>query len=994
MSSFDKVVKNACKPKPNPPKSKYLDPIIAATWSDDGAVHDVCKALSPRFREPNAIVCLAISLRLMSGHAVLNGWAVFGHILQVVFKALIVLHTMIRNGATDKVLAYLSSSDVLRLKNVSGGQWEGYSPPENLQNYANYLNARIRAYRDLKHDAIHVQSESNRDARLSMSLEEDARNRAKSEPSASKGPVRSKTIMGRKLRVMTVEKGLLRETKVVQKMIDALVDCRFYLDNLEDELTVTSLRMLVKDLLILFQAGNEGVINVLGTSYPPSFYASTDHLMIFLEHYFEMSHVDAEQALAIYRHFCKQTEQVVEYLGVAKKLQNILHVPIPNLKHAPVSLVGALEEYLNDPNFEQNRIEYKTNKDAAERNLKNGKAATSPATNSESAKPTESSSAGSSSTEPPKAESSQAMSDFFSAIQEEQQSMFNPQTGSPTGIYFQQQAAHNPFVQRQMTTGFPSQPFAQSPMQAQPTGFIQSQFTAMPSFQQSQQSPFLQTQPTGFLQPQATGVNPFRQSVLMPQMTSTSPFTQPGLAQAQLHPTGSTNPFPTHHPTQSSPAASFPSAPVTQQSFSTALPSFNTSQPHPSFASSSPFAASMASNNPVPARPASTPITSMNFSNKPASPPPQPIKTHQTGSRNPFGMPVQPPPPVPKPPTLMELAMGANSNFTQQPQSQPQQPQQTGVNGLSAFSALAGSSSAPQQGSNMANVASSFSMNGSGSPKTEDNKSSIPWLPNFNPSAVPGQTTSTTSSTFSDSVFTSLSTQPTGATSNNASVSPSITFTAPLKPQTTGFSGIKAFKPSSSFGASLLESLPPIPQSSPGTPTGQPSPTLNTNSTTSPGVTFRSQPTGMQYLGSQPTGATGGLTPFGSNAGTGSTVGVGLRPQLTGAGAANPFRATMIGSGTGMGAGPLGSGLTGSSSSPTFGGGMIGSGMGASLFAQNTGVPTGTGMGASLFGASTGQGAGASFGSGNAARTFGSGFGLGAGQDPSKQQQNGMSSLI
>jgi hypothetical protein len=39
---------------------------------------------------------------------------------------------------------------------------------------------------------------------------------------------------------------------------------QFYLDDLEDELTTTALRMLVKDLLILFQAGNEGVINVLG----------------------------------------------------------------------------------------------------------------------------------------------------------------------------------------------------------------------------------------------------------------------------------------------------------------------------------------------------------------------------------------------------------------------------------------------------------------------------------------------------------------------------------------------------------------------------------------------------------------------------------------------------------------------------------------------------------------------------------------------------------
>lgn len=37
-----------------------------------------------------------------------------------------------------------------------------------------------------------------------------------------------------------------------------------------------------------------------------------------------------------------------------------------------MSLAGSLEEYLNDPNFEQNRIEYKTNKEIADRNVKNG----------------------------------------------------------------------------------------------------------------------------------------------------------------------------------------------------------------------------------------------------------------------------------------------------------------------------------------------------------------------------------------------------------------------------------------------------------------------------------------------------------------------------------------------------------------------------------------------------------------------------------------------
>jgi len=40
------------------------------------------------------------------------------------------------------------------------------------------------------------------------------------------GPTRSKTIMGRKLRLMSVEKGLLRETKIVQRMTDSLLECR------------------------------------------------------------------------------------------------------------------------------------------------------------------------------------------------------------------------------------------------------------------------------------------------------------------------------------------------------------------------------------------------------------------------------------------------------------------------------------------------------------------------------------------------------------------------------------------------------------------------------------------------------------------------------------------------------------------------------------------------------------------------------------------------
>ena len=44
---------------------------------------------------------------------------------QVVFKALITLHQMIRSGSTDTLMEVLSQGNALRLGNVSGQNWEG-----------------------------------------------------------------------------------------------------------------------------------------------------------------------------------------------------------------------------------------------------------------------------------------------------------------------------------------------------------------------------------------------------------------------------------------------------------------------------------------------------------------------------------------------------------------------------------------------------------------------------------------------------------------------------------------------------------------------------------------------------------------------------------------------------------------------------------------------------------------------------------------------------
>lgn len=245
-----------------------------------------------------------------------------------------------------------------------------------------------------------------------------------------------------------------------------------------------------------------------------------------------------------------------------------------------------------------------------------------------------------------------------------------------------------------------SQPFAipqiQQPMQMQQTGFLMPQHTAMPTNpfgQQIQQQGFggmLQPQATGMLVPQATGSNPFRQSMLLPQSTgmpgpmfgmqqpqqqmpmqtgvtnpfpqnnafggqqSTNPFPSAGPGQAQ--PTGS-NPFPGPGQQSTNPFPNFNgafgganqsqlqppnSAPLSSNPFPPPSP-FATNGNQPSFASPLAQPAGSTPSN-VPPRSASVPLS------PPGSDPPL-VKTHQTGSRNPFGQPVAPAPPVPKIPT-------------------------------------------------------------------------------------------------------------------------------------------------------------------------------------------------------------------------------------------------------------------------------------------------------------------------------------------------------
>ncbi|CDU25692.1 related to YAP1802-protein involved in clathrin cage assembly [Sporisorium scitamineum] len=822
MSSYDKVIKGATKPKSGGIKPKYIDPIIATTFATDGSLQDVCRALGNRLREPNATVVL---------------------------KSLVILHTMIRNGEIDNVLSHLSS-DIgnIRLRNVSNNSWSGYSAPQTLSVYAQYLDERVRAYRDLRHDVIRSSD----------------RSRAYSNGASNSS----------RLRKLSVEKGLLREVSATQKVASVLMQCSFFLDDLNDDLVMAAFRMTLKDLLAIYTAINEGVINIL-------------------EHYFEMAKSDAERALELYRRFCRQTENVVAFLNSAKKASHSLNLAIPSLKHAPVSLAGALEEYLKDPNFEQNRKEYKENKRIAD-----GTPAAS------TARPTSTTSAGVPKSEskksitiqePDKPErkvkpptSNQDLQDFFASIDNDGGQNIFSNVPAEQGFFLQAQPTGMLGVNGQ---GFGGMGMGMGGMggglQPQMTGynpFMAQQQTGMQMPMHQQMTGFggMQPQVTGFIQPQATGFNPFRQSI-MPQPTGfggpfgafdgqSSMFSQPQQQQQQppqqqqqqqqqpqhqqqqqqqqnqpfqgLQPQHTATPSQPQIPSQQTSTNSF-GQPTNQQQ-SSALSSFNS--------------AFQSQSNGQQSKPS-----------EPTASPAKLLLPQKTGSRNPFAPPpgsTPPPasPPAPKGPSLNQLAMsafgapngghyglGANAwdgsdpsgkNATNQ-QQQQQQQQQSGSGLL-----------APQKTGLIGSIASEFAFQNQNNTSSSNNVGSS--FGGSTPGAVSTPTGQPSNDLSSQFGALSFGTNAAGSSSAQPSQPQTLTQTQALQPQPTGFGGssVRPFKPESSFGASLASN--PQFSSTAGASSGGVAPQMTGNPfarVASPPLQQQPQFTGLGAFSSNPTGS-------------------------------------------------------------------------------------------------------------------------------------------
>ncbi|KAL9026503.1 MAG: hypothetical protein Q9196_004839 [Gyalolechia fulgens] len=580
--SFEKSVKGGTKIKLAAPKAKYVEHILVATHAGEAGVAEIFRALQNRLRD--------------------STWT-------IVFKALIIVHLMIREGEPRVTLKHLAETpSKLAISNFSDVQAQG----TNIRHYYSYILARAKAFRDTKIDWV-------------------------------------REGQGR-LKKQTVDKGLLRETESIQTQINALLKCDLLSNDPENEITLTAFRLLTMDLLILFGIMNEGTINVL-------------------EHYFEMSKYDAERAFKIYKTFSKQTDQVVQFLSVARQYENATRLEIPKLKHAPTSLTSSLEEYLNDADFEVNRRQY-----LAQQEAKKGKRPTAsiPTKSTPDAKknvPNKDLSGSKLATaQAPKHEEAKGpapdLIDFFDSIEQKQQPMaFQPQQMPPVqnaSQYFQQppSSTFSSGIQAPFIPGQPQQQQINSMSNPYTAGNNQVQLGAQPDFTGARFGGYSQ-------QPFGQQSTPFPSLI---QTTSAEGFPQ----QQQFHtgqqsfnnvgpqPQQPTNPFRyTSTPTGASPS-SFTnppsvSSPISQQGtnpFTRSTPSVAAGQ-----GQSSPFTSA-----PPQQSPQSFPIQSSQIFSQQA---PQPMQSHRTGT-NPFARNIPSPSPQTSTPLpILPITTGSTNPFRQ-----------------------------------------------------------------------------------------------------------------------------------------------------------------------------------------------------------------------------------------------------------------------------------------------------------------------------------------
>lgn len=216
MTTYVKLVKGATKIKMAPPKAKYVDPILLGT-ADPHEFREIIRALDARVQD--------------------TAWT-------IVYKSLILAHLMIREGEPNVTIEYLSKHlEFFRLKDIFHSKLSS-GDLQALRRYRDYLQCRCEQYAKTGKDYVRENSAS-----LTAP--------AASDPQTSLDHVES-----------------------LELQISALIKNRYSQYDLGNDLLLTAFRLMVQDLLVLYNSLNEGIITLL-------------------ESFFELTHKSAERTLKL-----------------------------------------------------------------------------------------------------------------------------------------------------------------------------------------------------------------------------------------------------------------------------------------------------------------------------------------------------------------------------------------------------------------------------------------------------------------------------------------------------------------------------------------------------------------------------------------------------------------------------------------------------------------------------------------------------------------------
>lgn len=281
MTTYMKLVKGATKIKMAPPKPKYIEPILLGT-TDPAEFREIVRALDTRISD--------------------TAWT-------IVYKSLIVVHLMFRDGDRNVAIRYYSDHlSFFQLSEITKSAKWASGDIRALERYNQYLRTRCKEYANTGIDYV-------RDGYSSL-----------------------KSVQGKGIRTA------LDHVESLELQIESLIRNRYSQFDLNNSLLLCAFKLLVQDLLALYNCLNEGIITLL-------------------EAFFELSHRDAERTLELYKTFVDLTEDVVKYLKSGKAVG----MKIPVIKHITTKLIRSLEEHLRDDQKNHSTFSNES-KDAAQSN--------------------------------------------------------------------------------------------------------------------------------------------------------------------------------------------------------------------------------------------------------------------------------------------------------------------------------------------------------------------------------------------------------------------------------------------------------------------------------------------------------------------------------------------------------------------------------------------------------------------------------------------------